>query len=156
MKTDLHSAFDQVKGNNSCVCGATAQNPTKATQDKILLRAELTAVSLWRNTGKTLESGQLRFLKITSVLDKFNKRCLCIQPSHTSEQVQPILGRYITLMTYFISRDDSNQILVEVHYQLYSLKIKPCNTYMVNLLHTTKKFLAPAKQINNSKKKSHP
>ena len=44
--TDLHSAFDQIEGNDSCVCGATAQNPTKATQDEILLRAELTTVSL--------------------------------------------------------------------------------------------------------------
>lgn len=44
-KTDLHSAFDQIEGNHSCVCGATAQNPTKATQDEILLRAELTTVS---------------------------------------------------------------------------------------------------------------
>lgn len=35
--TDLHSAFDQIEGNDSCVCGATAQNPTKATQDEILL-----------------------------------------------------------------------------------------------------------------------
>lgn len=44
--TDLHSAFDQIEGNDSCVCGATAQNPTKAAQDEILLRAELTTVSL--------------------------------------------------------------------------------------------------------------
>lgn len=46
MDTDLQSAFDQIKGNDRCVCGATAQNPTKATQDKILLRAELTTVAL--------------------------------------------------------------------------------------------------------------
>lgn len=45
-KTDLHSAFDQIEGNDGCVCGATAQNPTKSTQDEILLRAELTTVSL--------------------------------------------------------------------------------------------------------------
>lgn len=45
-ETDLHSAFDQIEGNDSCVCGATAQNPTKATQDEILLRSELTTVSL--------------------------------------------------------------------------------------------------------------
>lgn len=44
--TDLQSAFDQIKGNDCCVCGATAQNPTKATQDEILLRAELTTVTL--------------------------------------------------------------------------------------------------------------
>lgn len=46
METDLHSAFDQIKGNNCCVCGATTQNPTKSTQDEILLRAEFTTVSL--------------------------------------------------------------------------------------------------------------
>lgn len=46
METDLQSAFDQVKGNDSCVCGTTAQNPTKATQDEILLRSELTTVAL--------------------------------------------------------------------------------------------------------------
>lgn len=45
-ETHLQSAFDQIEGNDSCVCGATAQNPTKATQDEILLRAELTTVSL--------------------------------------------------------------------------------------------------------------
>lgn len=58
-QTDLHSAFDQIEWNDSCVCGATAQNPTKATQDEILLRAELTTVSLWRNTGETLRTGHL-------------------------------------------------------------------------------------------------
>lgn len=46
MGTDLHSAFDQIEGNHCCVCGATAQNPTKATKDEILLRAKLTTVSL--------------------------------------------------------------------------------------------------------------
>lgn len=46
IETDLHSAFDQIEGNHSCVRGATAQNPTKAAQDEILLRAELTTVSL--------------------------------------------------------------------------------------------------------------
>lgn len=46
METDLQSAFDQIEGNDRCVCGATAQNPTKAAQDQILLRAELTTVSL--------------------------------------------------------------------------------------------------------------
>lgn len=56
-RTDLHSAFDQIKGNNSCVRGATAHNPTKATQDEILLRAELTTVPLWRNTVETLRTG---------------------------------------------------------------------------------------------------
>lgn len=56
-ETDLHSAFDQIKGNNSCVRGATAHNPTKATQDEILLRAELTTVPLWRNTVETLRTG---------------------------------------------------------------------------------------------------
>lgn len=45
-ETDLHSAFDQIKGNNCCVCSATTQNPTKSTQDEILLRAEFTTVSL--------------------------------------------------------------------------------------------------------------
>lgn len=37
VNTDLQSAFDQIEGNHSRVCGATAQNPTKATQDEILL-----------------------------------------------------------------------------------------------------------------------
>lgn len=37
VRTDLQSAFDQIEGNHSRVCGATAQNPTKATQDEILL-----------------------------------------------------------------------------------------------------------------------
>lgn len=46
METDLHSAFDQIKGNNCCVRSATTQNPTKSTQDEILLRAEFTTVSL--------------------------------------------------------------------------------------------------------------
>lgn len=45
-KTDLQSAFDQVEGNHSRVCGTTAQNPTEPTQDEILLRPELTTVSL--------------------------------------------------------------------------------------------------------------
>lgn len=58
-QTDLHSAFDQIEGHDSCVCGATAQNSTKATQDEILLRAELTTVSLWRNTGYTLNVSHL-------------------------------------------------------------------------------------------------
>lgn len=53
METDLHSAFDQIKGNNCCVCSATTQNPTKSTQDEILLRAEFTTVSLW-NTVETV------------------------------------------------------------------------------------------------------
>lgn len=46
MDTDLHSAFDQIERNDRCMCGATTQNPTKSTQDEILLRAELTTVSL--------------------------------------------------------------------------------------------------------------
>lgn len=58
-ETDLQSAFDQIEGNDSCVRGATAQNPTKAAQEKILLRAELTTDFLWRNTGETLRTGHL-------------------------------------------------------------------------------------------------
>lgn len=46
METDLHSAFDQIKRDNRCVCSATTQNPTKSTQDEILLRAELATVPL--------------------------------------------------------------------------------------------------------------
>lgn len=59
METDLQSAFDQVKGNDSCVCGTTAQNPTKATQDEILLRSELTTVALWRNKAMVLKTGHV-------------------------------------------------------------------------------------------------
>lgn len=32
-QTDLHPAFNQVKRHHRCVCGATTQNPTEATQD---------------------------------------------------------------------------------------------------------------------------
>lgn len=48
--TDLHSALDQVEGHYSRVCGATAEDSSEATEDKVFLWAELTAVSLWRET----------------------------------------------------------------------------------------------------------
>lgn len=47
-ETDLHSAFDQIEGHKSRVCGATAQNSAKATQEEILLGSKLTTVSLYR------------------------------------------------------------------------------------------------------------
>lgn len=37
LKTDLQSALDQIEGHHGCVCGATAQNPTKSTKEEILL-----------------------------------------------------------------------------------------------------------------------
>lgn len=48
--TDLHSALDQVEGHYSRVCGATAEDSSEATEDKVFLWAELTAVSLWGET----------------------------------------------------------------------------------------------------------
>lgn len=69
-KTDLHSAFDQIEGNDCCVRGATAHNPTKATQEQILLRAKLTTVSLWGNRldlkGKQIH----KYIALSSIYKK--------------------------------------------------------------------------------------
>lgn len=58
-KTDLQSALDQIKGNDSGVCGTTAQNPTNTAQEEILLRAKLNTVSLWRKTCETWSLSQV-------------------------------------------------------------------------------------------------
>lgn len=35
--THLHSALDQVEGHHSRVCGATAENSSKTTEDEVFL-----------------------------------------------------------------------------------------------------------------------
>lgn len=40
LETDLQSAFHQIEGHHGRVCGATAQNPTKATQHEVLRGAK--------------------------------------------------------------------------------------------------------------------